>query len=508
MQDEPSALNEPIPPGDGPLWRVARHLGVYSVGSAISLVASFALLPVYATQFSPGQFGVVATGQVISVFAITLARLGLASGMFRFLAVYHAEGDAGGADRVVTTSLAAAVLSSLVVTLVMLGGWAALGSGSSPDVQLSGTLIAANVVASAPAEMAIFAFRAKQQSVSYVVLTSVTTVLTVILTIALVMLFHGGVVAVFSSALIANSLASLAGLIALRQHLKIGAFSRQELRQALRFGVPGVPALLADWVMQFSDRLFLTRFAGLAQVGIYSLGYRIGMIEQQVLGTATQAAWDPFVLSEYRATDGARTIGRVATYFAIVGMALVLLISASAPILLMLINARSEYFAATPVVFLIAFANFFAAMQHLLAAPTSIRLRPELNLLFRGLGAVVNIILNVALILNFGMLGAAWSTVVTFVFTAVVTDVVSRRLFRIAYEYRKLLLIVAGGVLVQVCLDLAQRSGIFLLTGSSPLWSMALFAGWILVTRTFSLEEVRALVRRLRRTPSAVPEEG
>src|ERR1700730_17480126 len=98
MQDEPGALSEPIPPGDGPLWRVARHLGVYSVGSALSLIASFALLPVYATQFSPGQFGVVATGQVVSVFAITIARLGLSSGMFRFLAVYHAEGDLHGED--------------------------------------------------------------------------------------------------------------------------------------------------------------------------------------------------------------------------------------------------------------------------------------------------------------------------------------------------------------------------------------------------------------------------
>lgn len=500
MPDEPSALSEPIPLGDGPLWRVARHLGVYSVGSAISLVASFALLPVYATQFSPGQFGVVATGQVISVFAITLARLGLSSGMFRFLAVYHAEGDAGGADRVITTSVAAAVLSSLVVTLVMLGGWAVFMSGSSPDVQLSGNLIAANVVASAPSEMATFAFRAKQQSVSYVVLTSATTIVTVILTIAFVLVLHGGVVAVFASALIANSLASVAGLIALRRHLKLNAYSWRELRQALRFGVPGVPALLADWVMQFSDRLFLTRFAGLAQVGIYSLGYRIGMIEQQVLGTATQAAWDPFVLSEYRATDGSRTIGRVATYFAIVGVALVVLISSSAPILLMVIHARSEYFAATPVIFLIAFANFFAAMQHLLAAPTSIRLKPELGTLLRGLGAVVNIILNFVLISSFGMLGAAWSTVLTFVFTAVVTDVVCRRLWPIAYEYRKLLLVVAGGILVQFCIYLAQRSGIFLLTGLSPLWSVALFGGWILVTGTFSVAEVRALVRRLRRT--------
>jgi O-antigen/teichoic acid export membrane protein len=486
-------------PADGPLWRVARHLGVYSIGSAISLATSFALLPVYATQFSPSQFGVVATGQVIGLAAITFARLGLNSGMFRFLAVYHADGDTTGADRAVTTSLATAALSSLVVTLVMLGGWAVIGSGTSPDVRLSGNLIAANVVLSVPTEMAGYVFRAKQQSTSYVVLSSASVILTTILTIAFVVLFHGGVVAVFASAVVASVLTSLAGLFALRQHLKIGAFSSQELRRALRFGLPSVPALLADWVMQFSDRLFLTRFAGLAQVGVYSLGYRIGLIEQQILGTATQAAWDPFVLSEYRATDGSKTIGRVATYFAIIGMALVVFISASAPILLILIHARPAYQAATSVVFLIAFANFFAAMQHLFSAPTSIRVRPELGTLFRGLGAFVNILLNLSLIPEFGMLGAAWSTVATFVFTAVVTEAVGRRLWRIAYEYRKLLLIVAGGLLAQGCIELAKGAGLLLLTGSSPLWSEALFAGWLLATGTFSIDEVRAVLRRLRR---------
>lgn len=490
---------EQMPPADGPLWRMARHLGVYGVGSTISLACSFALLPIYATQFSAGQFGVVATGQVASLAALTVARLGLNSGMLRFLAVYHAEGDRHAADRVVTTTLTASFVTSLITTLAMLGGWAVFGSGSSADIRLSGNLIAANVALSAPRETAEFALQAKQHSRSYVVLTSATTIVTTLLTAGLAVLLHGRPIAVFGSMLIANTLMSLVGLMILRQHLNLRAFSSQELRRAARFGVPGLPALLADWVMQFSDRLFLTRFAGLAQVGVYSLGYRIGMIEQQILGTATSAAWSPFVLSEYRGADGPRTIGRVATYFAIVGMALVVFISTAAPVALTVIHARSEYQAATSVIFLIAFANFFAAMQNMFAAPAMIRLRPELGTLFRGLGAVVNIALNFALIPPFGMLGAAWSTLATFVFIAVVTEVVGRRLWRIAYEYRKLLLVVGGGVAIQGLVGLAQHSGLVLLTGSSPVWSLALLAGWLVATGAFSVEELRAVVRRLRR---------
>src|SRR2546430_13335951 len=215
------------------------------------------------------------------------------------------------------------------------------------------------------------------------------------------------------------------------EHHELEAYTRPEHGVTQIFGIPGVPALLADCIMQFSDRLFITRFASLAQAGVYSLGYRIGLIEQQVLGTATSAAWDPFVLSEYRNPDGTRTIGRVATYFAMIGMALVVFISASAPVLLTIIHARQEYFAATSVVFLIAFANFFATLQHMLSAPTAIRLRPELGTMYRGVGAAVNIALNFALIPTFGMLGAAWSTVATYVITALITMWVSGRGMRI-----------------------------------------------------------------------------
>lgn len=497
------AVEQALTTTDGPLWRIARHLGVYSIGSAISLLCSFALLPVYATQFSARQFGIVATGQVIAVAATTVARLGLNNGMFRFLAEYHAEGNRSSADQAVTTGLLASFVTSGAVTAIMLGGWLLIGSGTAADMWLSGFLIAGGVVLSAPRETAEFAVRAKQLSTAYVAFTSTTTVLTTVLIAVWAVVLHGGAVAVFGSTLIANTLMSAVGVAMLRTHVHLGAFSRLELRQALRFGLPGTPALLADWIMQYSDRLFLTRFASLTQAGVYSLGYRIGLIEQQILGTATSAAWDPFILGEYRREDGMRSIGRVNTYFAIIGMGLVVFISASAPVLLMVIHARPDYRGATSVVFLIAFANFFATMQHMLAAPIAIRLRPEFGLMFRGVGAAVNIALNLLLIPPFGMMGAAWSTVATYIVTAGVTVAVCRGMMPIGYEYRKLVLIIAAGVVAQLVLMSSQANGQPVLVVLSPVWSLLIFGAALLVTGAFSMGEFRSVVRRLRSTVAA-----
>jgi O-antigen/teichoic acid export membrane protein len=499
----PEQVEPPVAVADGPLWRVARHLGVYSVGTALSLASSFLLLLVYATQFSAREFGIVATGQVVALASVTVARLGLTNGMFRFLAEYNSEGNTRAADQSVTTNFSASFVTSVVVTVAMVAGWMIVGAGKSADIQLSGYLIALNVALSAPGEMAGYALRAKQQSGPYVVLMSAITIVTTALTIAFVILLHAGAVAVFASTAIANTLMSVAGVIMLRRHLRPDTFSTAELRQSLRFGVPNMPALIADWIMQFSDRLFLTRFAGLAQVGVYSLGYRIGLIEQQVLGTATNAAWDPFILAEYKAPEGLQSIGRVATYFAALGMALVLFISAAAPGLLAVIHARPEYAGATSVVFLIALANFFATMQHMLAAPINLRLRPELGLVFRGSGALVNIVLNFALIPTFGMMGAAWSTLATYVAIVAITIAVCRRLMPIPYEYGKIGLMVTAGVAVQLVVMVVQASGLFVLTALSPAWCLVLFAGLLVATGAFTVGDLRSVMRRLRRVTAS-----
>jgi hypothetical protein len=59
-------------------------------------------------------------------------------------------------------------------------------------------------------------------------------------------------------------------------------------------------------------------------------------------------------------------------------------------------------------------------------------------------------------------------------------------------------LVAAGGVAVQLLVALTQRSDSIAVMAVAPVWSMAALAGWLLVTRAFSLDEARALLRRLR----------
>lgn len=474
---------------------VGRHFGTYTVGAAISLACSVALLPVYATLFTPAAFGLVAAAQVIAVIVTTIARLGITSGMFRFVAVTHSAGDQGATRAVVTTSFVATVASSAAVGAASLILIMLAGRSLSAEIASVADLIALNVIASAPRDVAELTLRAKQRSVSYVWLSSAYLVASTLLVTVASFVTRGSAPAVFAATLAANLVIAPYAMWAIRRDLSLSALSAVEAKRVLRFGLPATPALLADWITQYSDRLFLVHYSGLAAAGVYSLAYRLGMIEQQILGTAAQATWDPYVLSTYRSPGAPLRIGRLATYLAVAGMLVVVLLSASTPAILSVIRARPEYFGATNLVFLIALANFFGVVQYLFATPTSLVLRPEIGTLLRFSAAVTNAALNLLLIPRFGMLGAAWATVITYAFTAVISDFVARRLWRIAFEYWKLFVIVGSGVVVQVFVQLLLATKDVLVQPILVVGAPVLLITSLWITRTVSWSELTALRR-------------
>lgn len=50
------------------------------------------------------------------------------------------------------------------------------------------------------------------------------------------------------------------------------------INTTLKFGLPFIPALIAAWILNMSDRAMIDRFIGLEEVGIYSLGYKFGSV--------------------------------------------------------------------------------------------------------------------------------------------------------------------------------------------------------------------------------------
>ncbi len=202
-----------------------------------------------------------------------------------------------------------------------------------------------------------------------------------------------------------------------------------------------------------ADRRILEVFVDLGQVGLYQVGYTFGTAVKFAL-SAFEPAWQPFVYSQIRQPDAPRTLARVASYaflvFACCGLALAVL---GRELLVLMTPKGPEFRAAAGVIPVVALAYVFHGAFLLGSIGIGIEKRAGYYPLVTALSAAANIAANFVLIPPFGMLGAAWATVIAYAVMAGSGFVFSRRLYAIPFEWPRLGRIVAVAL---VCFALSR----------------------------------------------------
>lgn len=189
-------------------------------------------------------------------------------------------------------------------------------------------------------------------------------------------------------------------------------FSSSTLRDMLAFSLPLLPYLLGYWIIDFSDRYFLTKLTTLEQVGIYSVGARISAIVA-LFATSFQMAWGPYALSFQHEPDAKERYSRGLFFFLLaaltVGTAIVVF---ARPILIVLTQPR--YYGAEKVVGLLVLATIIHGAFLVISIVLMITKKTSLASVAILVGAGINLALNLLLIPRFGMVGAAVATVASY----------------------------------------------------------------------------------------------
>jgi hypothetical protein len=132
---------------------------------------------------------------------------------------------------------------------------------------------------------------------------------------------------------------------------------------------------MAGFTLDLSDRFFLRHYSSLEQVGLYSLGYRLGEIIFFVTA-AVQLAWPQFVFANRKAPNAKELFSYATTYYLAGMLFLVLGLSAVAPELVHLM-AAPEYRAAAPVVPIVALAGLCEGLRYVVTIGIAYQKRPD-----------------------------------------------------------------------------------------------------------------------------------
>lgn len=420
------------------LTRLAGQTVVYGLGAVAIQLTGVLTLPVYARVFDPAEYGVV---EVLTVGLSALAifvDLGVGSGAQRSWFDYS---DEQGRRRGIVLSTAVTVpigmsiliAGSAILLREPLAGWLLGSEEHATALAFAAAMIPTTALGAFCREVLRLRFEAWRYLTSSLIAAVVSAVGGVVAVTA----FDAGIEGVFIGGLIGNAL-SLAYAAAMAAPHIGRSFSQPELRKMLAYGLPIVPAAVSLWLLQFVDRIILSKLADLHDVGQYAIANRLSLI-LMLLVAAFATAYPPFMLSMHADDPEAERVvrGHTLTYLlatlALAGVAISVfsreLVDVLAP----------GYDEAHEAVFLLIVGTIAYGTTTVTMAGISIERRTGFFALYTGIAAAVNIGLNFALIPSMGMLGSALATAIGYVLLAALYYRRAQRIAPAPFEPYKLI---------------------------------------------------------------------
>jgi O-antigen/teichoic acid export membrane protein len=267
--------------------------------------------------------------------------------------------------------------------------------------------------------------------------------LTVCAMVLFVAVFHWGAIGLIVGNFTGTLLVYMA-LLAYRTEQLGLEFDRTLFRAMQTFGMPLVPSALALWTINFVDREFVSWYKGNAEVGVYSAAVKIAGVITFVM-VAFRTAWPAFAYSIDDDRDAKRTYSFVLTYLLTFASWVSLALGALAPWWVALLT-DPRYQRAEKGVALLAFAGAVYAGYTVLAIGSGRARKTQWNWVVTGIGAAVNVGINFWLIPRYGMVGAAISTAAAYVVLFVGMTVYAQSVYRVAYQWRRVVTCVGTAV--------------------------------------------------------------
>jgi O-antigen/teichoic acid export membrane protein len=416
------------------LRRLGKHSIIYGLGGLVSRILAVLLLPLYTRYLSPSDYGKVETLIALTTVLGILLRFGITSAFFRF---YFDSPDPADRRVVLRTSFwftMGMATTGLLAGLVLSGEISQLLFGTSDDAEL----VAAAFVglwAHMNYEQLTALFRVEERSSAFVTASLSNILLTIAATLVLVVALDAGPLGV----IVGNFTGTLfvyTALVGYRREQLGLQLDRRLLRDMNRFGLPLVPTALFLWTTNFSDRFFLVKLSGADEVGLYSVGVRIASAMVLVL-TAFRMAWPAFAYSIEDDREARRTYAFVLTYLVLLTTWVATGLTLLSPWLVEWLAAPA-FESASRVVGPLAFAAVAFGGYIVVAIGVGRARRTQFNWVVTGAAAAVNATLNVILIPQYGMMGAAVATIAAYATMFAGMAWWAQRIYPVPYQWRRI----------------------------------------------------------------------
>lgn len=415
--------------------KLLRLSAIYGLGTLSTKLAGFVLIPLYTRSFSVAQFGVLGLLEVTSAVVIAFFGFSLYSGFFRWYWDKSAVGKKESLFFTVTFFQLAIAGIGYLFMLPFIGNFSALILGSPGYAYLLRLMLISSLI-QVVLLMPNTLLRLQEKPWLFTLANVVQLIFSLLITVYFIVLRHAGIEGIYYGQ-IAGSLAFTVVLARYTLANMVFRFEKTLLKEILIYCLPLFLSGVALVFLNVTDRYALKYFGNLADVGLYSYGFKLANTLNVFVITSVNFAIQPMIFSMMNNPDNKRFYARLLTYYTYGVMFIALGMMVFGLEITKLFARRIEYFDAWYIFPFIIFSVVFGMMKDVATTGLSIAKKTKIIALTVLATAVLNLMLNIVLIHFLGNQGAALSKMLSMMFFFTITLFYAQKIYPIPFELKR-----------------------------------------------------------------------
>lgn len=384
---------------------LAKNTAIVSIGKICTQLITFFLLPVYTAVLSNEEYGVVDLLNTLTSLLLPIATLQIEQGIFRYL--LDCRENKEKQTTLITTVSKFILVQSAICILIFLC--------ASPFIHNEYKyFLMANLLMGILSSISLQICRGLGDNKTYAVGSFITGALTVILNVIFIVAFKWGAYGMLIATAISNLLCAIYVFVKKKiyKYIDIKQNDKKLLKDIIKYSVPLIPNMISWWIVSASDRTIISAVIGVAQNGIYSAANKFSGIFS-TLYSVFNLTWTESASININSEDRDEFFSKIFDFIVRFFGSLCLGTIAVMPFVFgILVNEKfAESYYQIPILILGSVFNILVSfLGSVYVAKKLTKEIAKTSIIV----AIINIVVNVALINQIGLYAASISTVIAY----------------------------------------------------------------------------------------------
>ena len=418
-------------------FNLFKHFSVYGIGQVAVKLIAIALIPLYTSNLSTAEYGILQICNIFGSILIIIINLGITSSLFK---IYYNSDKNDHREKTITSAFVIYFINASIVLSLFWIFKAPLSKiliGQFPKVNYLYSIILIATFVEGFFNLELATLRAKEKSINYIVLVIFRMILYILLNLLFVLKLKRGYIGIREVLLISASIASILAIPFSIGKIKL-KISKKIISELLEIGIPlaigGVAVLFLNLTDRYMLKAMLPQEIALNQVGIYSLGDKFSMIIKFIIVLPFMTAWGAFMYKYQNDPKAKMIYQKVFHYFSFGIGFFILWTTILSPYLLNLLARQSAYLDAYKIVPFLTMSKTITGIYMIFTVGVTLTRNTKYMAYSNYFAAFINIVLNFMFIPIWEMQGAAIASLIAQAFRILFLYFYSQKVYYVNWK--------------------------------------------------------------------------